>query len=285
VEKLSDVVEGMNLSYCSSIKKGTVEVSGSTTTINENSFKSSDLNAVISVKVTNQTITSDSNAEFLPIEGINAGSATFNQTYGDSYISGFVNGGEFTGIVSIKVIDRSKVAKTVNEIKSALAKAKQREEVVFSPVDSMSLSGLSSCMTGVESTISVAWMGGGQIKARQCLQAFETTQRLTFPQLRQHGIWSPYWPQQLPSHQRLQSAHSVLGQFSQSTRQIATLWRRHVLLLLKYWNMIRSIAIPQSCSITTWYVKPRCRTLYRYSKTDLVAGLQASPQTSAGNHQ
>lgn len=164
VEKLSDVVEGMNLSYCSSIKKGTVEVSGSTTTVNENSFKSSDLNAVISVKVTNQTIMTDGDANFQPMTDMQAGSAAFNQTYGDSYISGFVTGGEFTGIVSIKVIDRSKVNSTVNSIKSALAKSSETTEVTFSPSDSMASNSLSSVMSGIESTISVAWMGGGQVK-------------------------------------------------------------------------------------------------------------------------
>lgn len=51
VEKLSDVMDGMNLSYSASIKKGTVEINGNTSTIDETSFKNSDINAVISVKV------------------------------------------------------------------------------------------------------------------------------------------------------------------------------------------------------------------------------------------
>lgn len=101
------------------------------------------------------------------MKDVEPGSATFNQTYGDSYISGFVTGGEFTGIVSIKVIDRTKVSTTVNSIKSALAKSNEATELTFSPTDSIANNSLSSVMTGIESTISVAWMGGGQVKDRE----------------------------------------------------------------------------------------------------------------------
>lgn len=51
VEKLSDVVDTMNVSYSSSIKRGTIEISGNTSTVDETTFKASDLNAVVSVKV------------------------------------------------------------------------------------------------------------------------------------------------------------------------------------------------------------------------------------------
>jgi hypothetical protein len=44
-------VEAMNLSYSSSIKKGTIEISGNTSTVDENTFKSSDVNIVVTVKV------------------------------------------------------------------------------------------------------------------------------------------------------------------------------------------------------------------------------------------
>ncbi|KAK4496664.1 hypothetical protein PRZ48_012646 [Zasmidium cellare] len=164
VEKLSDVVEGLNLSYCSSIKKGTVEVSGSTTTVNENAFKSSDLNAVISVKVTNQTLVIEQDASFLPIEHIPVGSNLFNETYGDSYISGFIEGGELTGIISIKVVNRSNVEKSVSKIRSALGSSKNTTQVVYSSADSEWADNLASSLTGIETTVSVAWMGGGQIK-------------------------------------------------------------------------------------------------------------------------
>ncbi|KAI8681752.1 hypothetical protein NCS55_00428200 [Fusarium keratoplasticum] len=165
VEKLSDVVEGMNVSYCSSIKKGTVAVSGSSSTIDETTFKMADLNIVVTVKVTNQTTVIKENAEFQHIDGIEPGSTLFNESYGDSYISGFIKGGEFTGIISLKVLDRSRVESTVKAIKSGLdAKDKAAEGLTLNTYGSDSSTELSTALKNTESHVSVAWMGGGQVK-------------------------------------------------------------------------------------------------------------------------
>jgi hypothetical protein len=51
VERLSEVVDTMKVSHSSSIRKGTVELAGNGDAINEDKIKSSDINAVISVKV------------------------------------------------------------------------------------------------------------------------------------------------------------------------------------------------------------------------------------------
>jgi hypothetical protein len=51
VDKLSDIVDAMNISYGSSIKKGTIEISGNTSVIDEDKIKESDLNAVVTVRV------------------------------------------------------------------------------------------------------------------------------------------------------------------------------------------------------------------------------------------
>lgn len=143
MERLSDVVEAMNISYSSSIRKGTIEISGNTSSVDETTFKSSDLNAVVSVKaswdrsfffnrntnlrrkVVNQTISIENEAQFQPFGDELLTSSQFNEVYGDSYISGtwvpahkaiqilnigstgFVEGGDFTGIISIKVLDRT----------------------------------------------------------------------------------------------------------------------------------------------------------------------------------
>lgn len=117
----------MNVSFSSSIKKGTVEANGSTSAVDENTFKNSDLNAVVSVQVTNQTVTVNTGAAFQPITGISPGTARFNETYGDCYISGFIEGGEYTGIVSMKVLDQSQVSKKVDEyVKYMTIKSKFR---------------------------------------------------------------------------------------------------------------------------------------------------------------
>jgi hypothetical protein len=44
-------MNAMNISFGSSIKKGTVEISGNTSAVDENKFKQSNLNAVVTVKV------------------------------------------------------------------------------------------------------------------------------------------------------------------------------------------------------------------------------------------
>lgn len=166
----------MNLSYYSAIKKGTVEVTGSTTTVNETTFKTSDLNAVISVKVTNQgqEIIAEQ-SDFLPLKDMKdivKADSDFNEIYGDSYISGFLSGGEFTGIISVKVIDRKQVDKTVSKIKSVLASQKESSEVLFSAIDASAQSSLFSAMSESETTISVAWMGGGQVKPGMCWREY-----------------------------------------------------------------------------------------------------------------
>ncbi|KAH8662562.1 hypothetical protein BX600DRAFT_399566, partial [Xylariales sp. PMI_506] len=172
VEKLSDIVESMNVSYCSSIKKGTVAVSGSSSTIDETTFKSADLNLVVTVKVTNQTTIIKDNAEFQKIEGIEPGTTLFNESYGDSYISGFIEGGEFTGIISLKVLDRTRVDSTIKTIKSSIDsgdKSAAAGEMTLDTHGSGSSKSFSSALRNTESHISVSWMGGGQIKDEKTL--------------------------------------------------------------------------------------------------------------------
>ena len=62
VDKISDVVRSMNISAGSSVKSGYITASGSSLTIDEQKFSSSDLNAVVSIKVrSNTTLTLLSN--------------------------------------------------------------------------------------------------------------------------------------------------------------------------------------------------------------------------------
>ncbi|RBQ80334.1 hypothetical protein FVER14953_20854 [Fusarium verticillioides] len=164
VEKLSDVIQTMNISYPHSIKKGSVTVSGSDTAIDEATFKSADLNIIVTVKVTNQTVLIRSNTSFVPMKGIDPGSQRFNEAYGDCYISGFIEGGEFTGIISIKVIDRSNVDLAVKRIKAKLDGKEKGSVTDFALYSHDSLSSRGSVMENTESHIHVSWMGGGQIK-------------------------------------------------------------------------------------------------------------------------
>ncbi|KAL6922421.1 hypothetical protein ACHAPO_010842 [Fusarium lateritium] len=167
VEKLSDVVESMNVSYSSAIKKGTIEISGNSSTVDETTFKSSHLNAVVAVKVVNQTISTEDECEFQKLDSNDAAMySRFNEIYGDSYISGFIEGGDFTGIVSIKVLDGNDVKSTVEAIKSGLnmSSKDEVEDFVLGPSDNSVRSTLATALKDTETTISISWIGGAQIK-------------------------------------------------------------------------------------------------------------------------
>ena len=82
---------------------------------------------------------------------------------GDCFISGFTEGGEFSAIISIKVSDKSKVS---------AVKAAAEAEIAIPAVPGMEV-GASSKMEraksdvweDTETTISVSWAGGGDLKS------------------------------------------------------------------------------------------------------------------------
>lgn len=125
--------------------------------IDSNKFKESDLNYFIQVKVTNQQLVADDVTEFSPIA--NVSDADFTRVYGDSFISGFIEGGEFNALVSIKLKDRSKAKEIGGQLKIDL-------DLKAASVHGQAEGGkkdLESTYEG-ETTISVAWTGGGDIK-------------------------------------------------------------------------------------------------------------------------
>ena len=113
VERLSDIVSSMNISYSSAIKKGTIEVAGNGNSIDEDKIKASDINLVVSVQVINQTTVLKNSAEFKPLKDVQPGSQAFNDAFGDCYISGFIEGGDFSSIISMRCLDRSKTSSVV----------------------------------------------------------------------------------------------------------------------------------------------------------------------------
>ncbi|KAG9495540.1 hypothetical protein J7337_013789 [Fusarium musae] len=92
VDKISEVAKSMNVSAGSSIKNGALIGSGSSITLDEAKFTESDLNAVVSVKVINQTTELLSDASFLD-PGIPYSNDEFFATYGNCYISVSWSGG------------------------------------------------------------------------------------------------------------------------------------------------------------------------------------------------
>ncbi|PKK40952.1 hypothetical protein CI102_15064 [Trichoderma harzianum] len=168
VERISDVARGMNVSAASSIKSGTIGISGNSLSVDEAKFADSDLNAIISVKVINHShgdFDSD-HASFLKLDSsgldrkMKMTNETFFQTFGDCYISGFVEGGDLHGIISIKAPDATKKA----NIEAALKGVMNGPASEFKLSEGLASSALEAALRDTETTITVNWSGGAQIK-------------------------------------------------------------------------------------------------------------------------
>lgn len=157
VDRLSDVTEDMSVSASLSIKAGKVGGSGKGSFVDSDKFKESDLNFYISVKVVNQTINFKDPLVYNPMRSVNKDN--FREIYGDSFISGFVEGGEFNALVSMKILNKAKKSDIQAEAKVALT---------VGPVDVAGEANLgiarSNIETNTETTIQVSWSGGGHIK-------------------------------------------------------------------------------------------------------------------------
>jgi hypothetical protein len=157
VDRLSDVTEDMSVSASLSIKAGKVGGSGKGSFVDSDKFKESDLNFYISVKVVNQTINFKDPLVYNPMRSVDKNN--FREIYGDSFISGFVEGGEFNAVVSMKILNKAKKSDIQAEAKVALT------------VGTIDVSGeghvgiaRSNIETNTETTIQVSWSGGGHIK-------------------------------------------------------------------------------------------------------------------------
>ncbi|KAF2092679.1 hypothetical protein NA57DRAFT_49839, partial [Rhizodiscina lignyota] len=159
IDNLSEVMDALNISAAASIKYGTIHGNASAAFVNEGKVLESQLNYVVSVKVNNAGKDESESLEFVPIDGLPAG--RFTEVYGDCFISGFLKGGEFSAVISISVHDKSK-----------LSRVKQALDVQLAVGPSLvSVGGRESfekdnqeLLEGTEITISVNWIGGGEIK-------------------------------------------------------------------------------------------------------------------------
>lgn len=125
--------------------------------IDSNKFKESDLNYFIQVKVTNEVLEAPDLTEFCPIPHVTA--SDFTRIYGDSFISGFTEGGEFNALVSIKLQDRT----TAKEVGGKLKVAIDAKAVQVTGEAEGKKEDFQSSFKG-ETTICVSWSGGGDIK-------------------------------------------------------------------------------------------------------------------------
>lgn len=157
VDKLSDVTDAMNISGSLSIKTSTIGGKASGSYVDSDKFKSSDINFHLQVRVTNQIHDAKNYNVFNKIEGLDG--SRFAEVYGDSFISGWEEGGELNAIVSIKVLDKSKIF----QVKAAI-EAEMTTPSISGEVKAQVDIAKSSLNKETETTVAVNWSGGGSIK-------------------------------------------------------------------------------------------------------------------------
>ncbi|KAF2994068.1 hypothetical protein E8E13_002557 [Curvularia kusanoi] len=163
VTKISEIVRSMNVSAGSSIKNGSIDISGGGAfSVDEVKFAESDLNVVVSVKVVNETRQTRSGFGFKPLDLKTMNSEIFHEIYGDSFVSGFMEGGELHGIVSIKVLDALKRKEVTAGVRGQLNASSSA-----SPWSLGDANAIGQYLRDTETNVTVNWSGGGFIKPEQ----------------------------------------------------------------------------------------------------------------------
>ncbi|KAK0554873.1 hypothetical protein OC845_000514 [Tilletia horrida] len=159
VSSLSQISKDMGVSASLSIKAGTISGSGAGSYIDTDKFLDSDLNFWISCKVVNQSINFKDPLEFNPLPDGIVDEKDFATVYGDSFISGFLEGGEFNALVSMKVLNTSKMTEIEAAVKVAFSSGAL--DVKASAAFSLAKSNIN---LNTQTTITASWLGGGVIK-------------------------------------------------------------------------------------------------------------------------
>jgi hypothetical protein len=159
IENVSDIMDALNISTSMSIKYGTIHGNGNSSFVNENKVLDSELNYVVSVIVNNDALAATEEMEFLDIPDLPLD--RFTEVYGDSFISGFTEGGEFNAVISIKLNDKSKHKAVKQAVDIQLAVGPPTLEI--GAQESLEKEH-NEALRSTEISISVNWTGGGDIK-------------------------------------------------------------------------------------------------------------------------
>ncbi|KAF2659983.1 hypothetical protein K491DRAFT_712271 [Lophiostoma macrostomum CBS 122681] len=159
IENVSDIMDALNISTSMSIKYGTIHGNGNASFVNETKVLDSELNYVVSVIVNNDARAAIDETEFQDIPGLPLD--RFTEVYGDSFISGFTEGGEFNAVISIKLTDKTKHKAVKQAVDVQLAVGPPTLEI--GAKESMEKEH-NDALKNTEISISVNWVGGGEIK-------------------------------------------------------------------------------------------------------------------------
>ncbi|TQN68600.1 hypothetical protein CSHISOI_06838, partial [Colletotrichum shisoi] len=172
----TSVIENINPVF--SIKYGTFDAKGNGDFINILKVKESDISFLISVKAVNEVVEDCSLTQFDHIPHVKP--ERFADVYGDSFISGFQEGGEFMAVISMK----AKTGRRPLFNRGKYSAATYFKEKFTPGVDGESNMDDMSLLEENETTVSVTWTGGGQeIKRPEDGWTFETMRAavLKFP--------------------------------------------------------------------------------------------------------
>jgi hypothetical protein len=159
IDNMSDIMDALQISSSASIAYGTIKGSGSASFVNENKVNDSDLNYIVTVKVTNTSPAKSDIMKFNPIPELKP--EDFPEVYGDCFIADFLEGGEFSAIISIKVQSKSNISKV--KLAAELALAVGPPGLTVGAKEDFSKD-KSDVWKDTETSISVNWSGGGEIK-------------------------------------------------------------------------------------------------------------------------
>ncbi|GAO18648.1 uncharacterized protein UV8b_03395 [Ustilaginoidea virens] len=242
VDKLSDITDAMNVSAALSIKTATAGGGLAGSFVDANKFKESSINFFVQVRVVNQTIMAEDVTKFNAIKGV-SDTSKFMKVYGDSFISGFIEGGELDALVSIKVTDSS----SVRDIKASLEAHFGQGAAAGGSLNASLGIDKQKTVQNSETTITVNWNGGGDIKEPHELWSIESLTRVAaaFPNnvarcpQRTHAIITKY--DSLRSFQLEQPKPSVLDY------DIASLYTNDLLdSMMSYKNIWKKLHVDAS---------------------------------------
>ncbi|KAF2866895.1 hypothetical protein BDV95DRAFT_190012 [Massariosphaeria phaeospora] len=159
IDNVSDIMDALNISTSMSIKYGTIHGNGNASFVNETKVLDSELNYVVSVIVNNDAQAAIEAMEFQDIAGLPLD--RFTEVYGDSFISGFTEGGEFNAVISIKLTDKTKHKAVKQAVDMQLAVGPPTLEL---GAQESTEKQHNEALRNSEISISVNWAGGGEIK-------------------------------------------------------------------------------------------------------------------------
>ncbi|KAL9933586.1 hypothetical protein V8E36_007762 [Tilletia maclaganii] len=162
VDKLSEVNREMSGSAALAITGSSFSGSGNAAFVDTEKFFASDIRFLLSVKVVNQSINFKDALEYNPIRSVSEkNKEEFTKVFGDSYISGFLEGGELTAVVMIKILNDAKKTDIKAEAQVALTVGKDLD---IDGAGNVALAKKNIKMN-TEISIQVRWAGGGSIKS------------------------------------------------------------------------------------------------------------------------